>query len=73
MSNRRNIMDIRGILNHIRAGSSNRQIAQDVKVDRRTVQRYRQWAQEQGLLEGPLPALGGVRASGSMVVRHVPP
>jgi transposase len=55
-------MDIREVLNHIRAGSSNRQIAQAVKVDRRTVQRYRQWAQEQGLLEGPLPALGDLLA-----------
>lgn len=51
-------MDIRELLNHIRAGSSNRQIAGDLKVDRRTVQRYRQWAEEQGLLEGPLPELG---------------
>jgi transposase len=48
-------MDIREMLNHIRAGSSNRQIAQDIGVDRRTVQRYRQWAQEQGLLEARLP------------------
>jgi len=51
-------MDIRELLNHIRAGSSNRQIAQDIKVDRRTVQRYRQWAEGQELLEGPLPELG---------------
>jgi transposase len=55
-------MDIRELLNHIRAGSSDRQIAQDVKIDRRTVKRYREWAEEQGLLEGSLPALGDLLA-----------
>ena len=55
-------MDIRELLNHIRAGSSNRQIAHDVKVDRRTVQRYRQWAEDQDLLTGPLPELGDLVA-----------
>jgi transposase len=67
-------MDIREMLNHIRAGSSNRQIAQDMGVDRRTVQRYRQWAQEQGLLEGSLPALGDLVAllNGTMPSRKPP-
>ena len=55
-------MDIRELLNHIRAGSSDRQIAQDVKIDRRTVKRYREWAEEQGLLEGSLPGLGDLLA-----------
>jgi transposase len=51
-------MDIRQLLVHVRAGSSNRQIAHDLRVDRRTVSRYREWAEAQGLLEGPLPPLG---------------
>jgi FixJ family two-component response regulator len=42
MSNRRNIMDIRQLLVQIRAGSSNRQIAQDMRIDRQTVDRYRE-------------------------------
>lgn len=50
-------MDIREILAHLRAGSSNRQIERDLQVDRRTVQRYRVWAEEQGLLAGELPEL----------------
>jgi len=49
-------MDIRELLVHIRAGSSNRQVAQDMCIDRRTVSRYREWAKAQGLLKGPLPA-----------------
>ena len=52
-----NLMDIRELLLHIRAHSSYRQIQRDTGFDRRTVKRYRQWAHEQGLLEGDLPAL----------------
>jgi transposase len=50
-------MDIREILVHIRAGSSNRQIERDTKIDRRTIKRYKDWAKGQGLLEGPLSSL----------------
>jgi transposase len=58
MSNRRkDLMDIRELLLHIRAESSDRQIERDTKIDRRTVGRYRDWAETQGLLEGSLPAL----------------
>jgi transposase len=58
MSNRRkDLMDIRELLLHIRAQSSDRQVQRDTGTDRRTVRRYREWAQAQGLLEGALPAL----------------
>ena len=50
-------MDIRELLLHIRAGSSDRQVQRDTKVDRRTIKRYKDWAQAQGMLEGPLPSL----------------
>jgi transposase len=52
-----NLMDIRELLIHIRAHSSYRQIQRDTGFDRRTVKRYREWAQAQGLLEGALPGL----------------
>ena len=56
MSERRlHLMDIREMLRHIREERSDRQIGKDLEVDRRTVKRYRQWAQAQGLLEGDLP------------------
>jgi len=48
-------MDIRAILHHIQQGASDRQTAAALKVNRRTVQQYRRWAVEQGLLDGPLP------------------
>lgn len=58
MANRRkDTMDIRELLLHMRAGSSNRRIQRDTGVDRRTVKTYRDWATAQGLLEGSLPPL----------------
>jgi transposase len=50
-------MDIRELLIHIRAQSSDRQIQRDTGFNRRTIKRYREWAQGQNLLEGELPAL----------------
>jgi len=50
-------MDIRELLRHIRITDSDRAIQRDTAIDRRTVQRYRTWAADQGLLTGPLPAL----------------
>jgi len=56
MSERRlKLMEIREMIRHIREERSDRQIGKDLGVDRRTVKRYRQWAQAQGLLEGELP------------------
>jgi len=50
-------MDIRELLNQIRAQSSDRQVARDTGHHRSTVKRYREWAQAQGLLEGEMPPL----------------
>lgn len=55
-------MDIRELLLHIRVNTSNRQVQQETGVDRRTVQRYRQWAESQGLLKGDLPSLSELQA-----------
>ena len=55
MSNRRkNVMDIRELVNQLRSGSSDRQISRDMQIARETVRRYREWAQTAGLLNGPL-------------------
>src|SRR3972149_2162438 len=48
-------MEIREMIRHIREKGRDREVGKDRGVDRRTVKRYRQWAQEQGLLKGELP------------------
>jgi hypothetical protein len=55
------LMDIRELLVHIRAQSSDRQVERDTGFNRRTVKRYREWATGQGLLEGELPSLEGLQ------------
>jgi hypothetical protein len=50
-------MDIRALLRHLRADDSDRAVQRATGVDRRTIQRYRTWAGEQGLLRGPLLAV----------------
>ena len=55
-------MDIQVLLQYIRIFDSNRQIHRELGVSRRTVQKYRQWAEEQGLLEGLLPSHSELQA-----------
>lgn len=48
-------MDTREILRRLREKHSARQIARDMGINRRTVQRYHEWAKAEGLLSGELP------------------
>jgi transposase len=48
-------MDTREILRRLREKHSDRQIAREMKINRRTVQRYHEWAKAEGLLSGELP------------------
>jgi len=67
-------MDIREMLRNLRSGASNRQIARDMRIDRRTVRRYREWAQAQDLLVGALPALEELQAlAEKTIARSAPP
>jgi len=54
---RKGTMDIREILRRIRCGQSDRTIAKETGIDRKTVARYHAWADKQGLLEGELSSL----------------
>jgi transposase len=45
------LMDIIGLLQHFRAGDSDREISRVLKIHRKTVRKYRQWANQYQLLE----------------------
>lgn len=48
-------MDIVELVRLLRAGASDHRITTLLRYNRRTIARYRSWAQEHGLLEGELP------------------
>lgn len=54
---RKQIVDIYALLQHLRAGVSNRGIKRDLGIDRRTARKYREWAKKYGLLQGTLPPI----------------
>jgi hypothetical protein len=49
---RANVLDVREVVRRLRYGESNRRIARDVGIDRETVGKYREIAQEEGWLAG---------------------
>jgi Homeodomain-like domain len=51
------VLDIRELLRHLREGRSDRAIHQALGLGRPTISKYRRWAEQEGLLSGPLPAL----------------
>ena len=56
MSGRRaNMLDIREILRRVRLGESDRAIVTALGVSRKTVRKYRQWAEQVGMPAGELP------------------
>jgi transposase len=59
---RKGVVDIRAILMQLRAGVSQRQIERELQVNRRTVKKYGEWAQQHGLLDGELPPLEELHA-----------
>lgn len=62
MANRRvTTMDLKELIRLLRAGASDRRIGKLLGHTRRTVQRYRSWASEQGLLAGEVPPLAEVQ------------
>ncbi|MGH2345127.1 MAG: IS21 family transposase [Chloroflexota bacterium] len=63
-------VDIVEILRLVRAGESDRTIAQMLGYNRRSVIKYRHWATEQGLLDGPVLAAGALQ---QVLARSLPP
>lgn len=48
---KKSLMDIIGLLQHFRAGDSDREISRVLNIHRQTIRKYRQWAQQYHLLE----------------------
>lgn len=66
-------MEVREILRQIRAGESDHAIRRNLGVHRATVKKYREWASEQGLLEGELPAVEDLQARLTATMAVTPP
>ena len=67
-------MEIVELIRLLRAGESDRAIVSLLGLNRRTIARYRRWAREQGLLEGPMPTSARVQQLvASTLPAHLPP
>ena len=60
MKERLSTMDVHALLRRLRAGEKDRRIARALQIDRKTVKKYRAWAEAQRLLAGPLPDLAAL-------------
>lgn len=56
------VLDIRELLRHLQQGQSERAIREALGVGRRTIRKYKQWAQAHGLLSEPLPSPAEIEA-----------
>lgn len=57
------MLDIREILRRLQRGQGERAVARDLGLSRKTVAKYRAWAEAEGLLGGPLPDPAQVQAA----------
>jgi transposase len=67
------VLDIRELIRRVHLGEGDRRVARDLGVSRKTVVKYREWADREGVLAGPLPGPAELlaRLNGSLPV--VPP
>jgi transposase len=70
---RKNTMDVREMLRQLQMGQSTRAIAKAMDINRKTVARYRIWAIEHELLNGPLPPLGKLNELLTQTLNTPPP
>ncbi len=66
-------MEVREILRQIRAGESDHAIRRNLGIHRATVKKYREWATEQGLLEGELLPVEDLQARLTATMPVTPP
>jgi transposase len=66
-------MDLSNLLLHLRDNPSDRAVARDTGLNRRTVQTYRIWATAQQLLTDPLPSRTTIQAARAATFPTTPP
>lgn len=67
------MFDIRELLRHLREGHSTRAIHRALGLGRPTIAKYRRWAEQEGLLSGPLPSLAELQARLQAALPPPPP
>src|SRR2546427_4452884 len=65
---RADVLEIREVIRRLQLGETDRRIARDLQVSRKTVSKYRTWAHGQALLTGALPDPEALQASLSTTV-----
>ena len=66
-------MDIRELLRHIQVTPSDRAVQRATGAHRRTIQRFRTWAGQQGLLDQPLPPVDALQRLIDQTLELPPP
>jgi transposase len=64
------VLDIRELIRRLQLGEGDRRVARDLGVSRKTVAKYREWADREGVLAGPLPEVGDLL---TQLNRSLPP
>jgi transposase len=67
------MLDIRELLRHLREGRSDREIHRALGLGRPTIRKYRRWASQEGLLNGPLPGLAELQTRLAASLPPAPP
>ena len=66
-------VDIRELLRHLRDTTNDSAVQRTTGLNRRTIVRYRRWAEKQGLLEGALPPIEQLQALIATTLTLPPP
>jgi hypothetical protein len=67
------VLDIRELIRRLQAGDTDRRVARELGLARKTVAKYRAWGEQEGLLSGPLPEAAELQARLERSLPVVPP
>jgi hypothetical protein len=67
------VLEIRELIRRVQLGETDRQIGRDLQVSRKTVRKYRAWAQQHDALTGPLPDPAALHAQLKATLPVSPP